>query len=209
MVDLASLAGRTAGMLLRPVPTVADHIRPLPPWTLVAREHAAPLLIASTIVWATLTWAFRDFFVANAVPIPDSISAMMVVALLRLAVQFAGLMVMAKIAALVAGNLGGRDDFTAAYTLTALSLTPSMLCNALSPIPLVGGVIWLTGFGYGVSIFYRAATIALDVPAENRGKHLALTLVVTFIAMLMLMAFTMPILAPFLGPLSAKGTLVR
>ena len=200
MVDLASLAGRTIGMVLQPLSTLEGHARPAPPIAVVAREHVLPLLIASTLVWAILTWSFRGYYVGQQVRIPDSVSAMAVIMVLRLAVQFFGLLAMARIAALVAGNMGGRDDFPAAYALTALSLTPAMLCNALSPIPLIGGLIWLAGLIYGLSIFYRAMTAIIAVPVENRGKHLALTLVITFIALLMLLAMMMPILGPLLGP---------
>ncbi|NNG05206.1 MAG: hypothetical protein HKM95_14070 [Inquilinus sp.] len=201
MVDLTSVVGRTAGMLLRPLPTLEAHSRPVPPWTVVAREHVLPLLVASALVWALLTWLFRAHFEALGIPMPDSLPTMMAVVALRVVFQFSGLLAMAKIAAMVAGNLGGRDDFPAAYTLVALSLTPSMVGNALSPIPMIGGVTWLGGLIYGLTIFYRAMTGVIGVPTESRGKHLAFTLVITVLAMLMVIALLAPLFGGLLGPL--------
>lgn len=198
MVDLATVAGRVYGMLFRPQATLAYHGQPAPPWRVVAREHALPLIVANAVVHGLLLWLFRPFFAEYGFVIPGGLE-LMVGAALRVAFQFAGLALMAGFAGFFAGALGGRNDFDAAYVLVALAMTPAFVTSAFAPIPGLGLVLWIAGFLYAMIILYRGAPSIIGVPPENRGKHLALTLASTLLAGFVAVLVLGPLMTGLLG----------
>lgn len=185
MVDFATTASRVYGMLIKPEATLAYNSRPVPPWRIVAMEHVLPVIAVSVAVHGFLLWAFQPVYEAayNAagrdVPGPG---AMVAGTLLRIVIQFTGLVVWAAVVGFFAGALGGRNDFNAAYVLVALALTPYLISAAFVPIPGIGMLLWIAGFFYAMVILYRGAPALVGVPSENRVKHLVLSLVSMLLA---------------------------
>lgn len=199
MIDTNAFVQRVRGMITDPAATMASDGRPAPPWGLVLREHALPLLVASALVFVVLSLAF-PLAPAPGVDgpgggVPDVAGALMLQAL-RIVMNIAMLAVMGAIVSFYAGMFGGTANFDAGFVLVVLSMTPLFVAEAVMPVPGLGLLISLAGFIYSLVILYKGLPIIMDVPAQNRGKHFFMTLVSTFfIAMLSGL-----ILGPYLIP---------
>lgn len=196
MIDLAAVTGRIRGMLFQPDATLASHIDPLPPWSVVAREHVLPLLIGSALVSAGLFLVLQPVLVTEADLLVPTIPQMMVQLVGRVAVNFVILAIMAAIAAMFAGMFGGHNDFNAGYALVALAMTPLFVGEALLPVPVLGLLVGMGGFVYSMVILYRGTVVALGLPPGNRGRHFALTVV----SMLLVSLLAGLALGPYLLP---------
>ncbi|MGP1394403.1 MAG: Yip1 family protein [Inquilinaceae bacterium] len=192
MVDVTGLAGRIQGMLVRPDATLLEHGRPVPPWPVVAREHAAPLIIASASVSFVLYWIFG--MPAVGVVEAPSLTEAVLGFVLRVVVNFAGLALMALVVRVFSAMFGGSPDFNASYVLVALAMTPYYVGEAVLPLPVVGGLLAFGGMIFSLIILYKGVPPLLRVPQENRSKHFALTLVSLFLATMVAAL----ILGPFL-----------
>lgn len=170
MIDLAALVARVRGMLVTPEQTLAEHVRPVPPWRVVAREHALPLIVASAIASGLLLVLFAPGTA------PFRPAATLFALAVAIGINFGALLLMAAVVSVLAGMFGGRQDFNAAFTLLALSMTPAYLAEAVTPVPALGLLAFLAGIVYAFRLFYRGLPIALDVPDEHRGKLLILTI---------------------------------
>jgi hypothetical protein len=180
-------------MVLRPEPTLLENGRPAPPWTVVLREHALPLLAASALVSFLLLLAFPPELPDEAVAESGLMALAMVI---RVAVNLLGLMLIAAVVAFYAGVFGGSSRFDASFVLVALAMTPHYLAAALFPLPALGVPLVLVGMGYSLLILYRGLPELLGVPPENRGKLFLLILL--SLGLLALMAGLL--LGPYLLP---------
>ena len=179
MVDIPTTASRIYGMVVDPQATLARNSQPVPPWHVVAKEHALPLIVSTALLHAALTWLLRPLYEIIArsagVPLPELGNPGILIAL-RTITQFAEIFVWALVIGFFARSLGGRSDFNAAYLLAALAMTPFIVASSLNPIPVFGTVLWLCGLVYAVIIMYRGVPALVGVPEENRAKHLALSI---------------------------------
>lgn len=175
MFDWTAFSTRVAGMVARPLQTLAEDGRAGPPWPIVARDHVLPLLVLTALVqFVLILFAFGPT-VEMGLPQPGLDDALLV-AVVRIVANLLGLSLMAGMVALYSGLFGGSRRYDDSYALLALSLTPVYLAEAVMPAPWIGLPIALAGFIYALVIFYRGLGLVLMVPAGNRVKHFALTL---------------------------------
>lgn len=193
MIDLSAALARMRGMITAPDATLADHVAPVPAWTVVAREHTVPLLVGSALVSILLLLLIPPAMEgAPALTLVDLASLVIV----RVVVNFVLLMVMAAVLAFFSGLFQGSTNFNAAYVLSALSMTPLYIGEAVLPIPLLGPLAALAGLIYSVVILYKGVPHALAVPQRARGRHFMLAMVSLFMIW-MLAGLT---LGPYLMP---------
>ena len=185
MVDIATTTGRIYGMVVDPEKTLAHNSQPVPPWQLVAKEHALPLIVATALLHTVLIWLLQPLYAVIAdsagATLPEAVNPIMTI-IVRMVTQFVGLIVWALVIGFFAGILGGRNDFNAAYVLVALALTPYVVAGSLTPIPVFGTILWLCGLVYALVIIYRGVPILVGVPEENRAKHLVLSIIAMVMA---------------------------
>ncbi len=194
MIDVAAFGRRVRGMIADPKTTLADHCDPLPPWSVVAREHVVPLIVATSLVSALLLIL---------VPPPGMEGSALPLALFqllaRLAVNVVALAVIAGLVALYSGMFGGRREFDAAWLLAALAFTPLYVAEAIWPLPAIGPIAGLAGLIYSLVILYQGGPIALDLPDKHRAAHFVLTLLSLFLVLIVAGLA----LGPFLLPANA------
>ena len=176
MIDFAALMMRTRGMIVDPEQTLARHVSPAPPWTVVAREHVVPLVVLSALISGVLLLLFAPMLAVNGPPSTDVFS-LIVQLILRIAVNILMLGVFAGVVKAFSGMFGGSTDFNASFALVGLAMTPLFVGEAIMPIPLLGVVAGLGGLIYALVLLYRGTTIALGLPQDNRAKHFLLSLV--------------------------------
>lgn len=193
MVDLATLVERVKGLLRDPIPVIESHSRPAPPWTVALTEHALPLMIGSSVASLVLTLVFSS-------EIADEIGLAALIGLVALsfAVEFVMLLVAGGAAAFVSGLAGGSKSFDSGFVLVALSMTPSWIAEAISPIPILGIPIAILGAIWALVLFFRGASAALGVAPERRIVVVLGTLGVVFLASIPIGLIVQPILSPIL-----------
>lgn len=200
VLDLAAVVGRVRGMLFEPDATLAAHGVPAPNWRIVVREHALPVLVLTSI-GAFLLLALL-LSVSN---IQTPIGLLVLFLAVRVAVNLAGLFIMAAVVRFYAGMFGATASFDAAFTLVALAMTPVYVAEMLGPgiqLLLSGPaavLLVLLAIGYALTILYRGTGMVLRVPQEQRGAHFGLTLV-TLVVLMMLLGL---LLGPYILPMPA------
>lgn len=196
MTDLSAALIRMRGMITTPDATLADHVSPVPRWTVVAREHTLPLLIGSALVSILLLFLIPPPSDAGpALTLVDLASLVIV----RVVVNFVLLMIMAAVLGLFSGLFQGSSDFSSAYVLSALAMTPLYLGEAVLPIPLLGPLAALAGLIYSVVILYKGVPRALGVPQRARGRHFMLAMVSLFLIWMLAGLLLGPYLMPEAG----------
>ena len=191
MIDFQNLTTRVIGMIRDPGATVAEHANPVPPWGVVSREHTVPVIalssLCATVLWVVFPPAAGSE--AATMPLGEALAFLVVRVLFSLVMVF----IMAATVAFYSGLVGGSRDFSAAFVLVTLSMTPLFVGDAFLPLPVVGALFALGALFYAFIILYRTAPTVIQIPKEHRGKHFVLVVLTTILAMmLVLIAF-----APF------------
>ena len=196
MTDLTAAVARMRGMLTTPEATLTDHLSPIPPWMVVAREHTLPLLVGSALVSILLLVLIPPPGGPGDGPSVVDITSLVVV---RIFVNFVLLMIMAGVLGFFAGLFQGSSNFNAAYVLTALSMTPLYLGEAVLPVPLLGPMAAMAGLVYSIIILYKGVPHALSVPQTARGRHFLMSMVLLFVIWVLSGLMLGPYLMPEAG----------
>lgn len=179
MVDMAALVARVRGMLVSPEQTLEAHVRPVPPWTVVAREHALPLIVGCGVASSLLVLVFPSETA------PLGLAQVLTGLVIGISMNFVGLMLIAWVVSRLSGMFGGRRDFAAGFTLMALSMTPAYLGEVVLPLPGIGFVGFIAGIVYAFVLYFRGIPIALGVLPDHRGKMLILTILAMMVMSMM------------------------
>jgi hypothetical protein len=163
-------------MLVAPDTTFVSDGRPAPRWIIVAREHALPLIVPTSIVYAVLLSIFPPSLPDGTVVEIDWLLAIVV----RSIGNFVGLLITAGIVRFFAGRLGGAASFDASFVLVALAMTPLFLAEAILPLPVLGVIVTLVGLVYSMVLLFRGLVPVLDVPPPNRGRVFGLSVLALF-----------------------------
>lgn len=195
MVDVAALIARTRGMIAQPEATLTEHADPLPPWQVVASQHALPIIIASAVISSLLFVMLAPALAPAGIEVPG-LDLVLVQLLLRVAINFLAIAVMAGVVMTFSGMFGGSRDFNAAFMLVALAMTPHYVAEAILPVPLIGPIVAIVGLVYSLVVLYRGVPIVLHLPPQNRGKHFFMSLLSLFLITLLAGLALGPLLLP-------------
>jgi len=179
-------------MVVDPDTTLAEHVQPVPPWVIVAREHAVPLIAGSAVVSTVLSLVFVPAAAGGLIEL-------VVLLVVRVAVNFGMVALMAALVALFAGMFGGANDFNRGFVLVTLAMTPLYVGEAVLPIPLLGTIAALGGLIYSMIILYRNIPLATGVPRTARGRHFFMTLASMFLILMIAGLALGPFLLPETG----------
>jgi hypothetical protein len=172
-IDLAK------GALLEPESTWEKYLPEAGDWQHTAIVLTAPLIVAAAIVAYVLglllsgmsAFGFRPTLIST---------------ILGIIGGGIGAAIVAFIFSACAKMFGGKDNFALGLAATTLAFVPGYLGRALSSLPWIG---WLLGIGltiYGLVLLWRIIPLYLEVPNEKRAPHYAVSLIASFIAMLVL-----------------------
>ena len=90
------------------------------------------------------------------------------------------------LSAYIASILGGKYDFTKGAMMMFLVSIPSLIGRIFSTTPYIGAIIVIATSIYSLVLLYRAPTILLDLPAENKTKAFILFFIVGIIVSILL-----------------------
>ncbi len=191
MVDVPVLVSRVRAIITNPKETFLEHMQPAPPWSVVAREHVLPLLIATGLLASILILAFPPIDPTMGAVAPD-LGTVAIVFLVRLAVSLLGLVALTVVVGVLAVLFDGQPRFNNAFTLVALAMTPVYLAEGIGPLPVIGPILAFGGLIYAMVLLYQGIPLALHVPDNKRVFHFILSLATMFVLMLVLVAAAFP-----------------
>ena len=203
MVNVSVLVSRVRGVMTNPMQTLAEHLQPVPPWSVVTREHVLPLLVITGLLASLLVVAFSPVAQVPGAPGID-LAALALGFVLRIIVNFVLILVLTVIVGVFAVLFDGRPKFNGAFALVALAMTPVFLAEAIGYIPLIGMILMLASLVYAMVILYRGVPMALQVPENKRVLHFIMTLATMFVMFIVVSAALLPYLinpmTPVQGP---------
>ncbi|MEM7442603.1 MAG: Yip1 family protein [Pseudomonadota bacterium] len=161
-MDFTAFKERVRGMMLKPDATFLSDGQPAPPWSIVAREHVLPLILASTVISGLMQLIFLQ---SSATPS----GTLLLVIILHFVRNVFLVFAMAYVATRLSAAWGGRSDLDAGFVLVGLATTPMFLAGAVAPLPGLGWIITIAGVVYTFVLVFRGAPICLGIPIERRG----------------------------------------
>lgn len=198
MVDVAVLVSRVRGVITNPKETLAEHMRPVPPWSVVTREHVLPLLVVSGLIASLIFLAFAPIGQTPGMPAPDLMEVLRGF-VLRIVINLIALVVVTVVIGVMAILFDGQPRFNGAFTLVALAMTPLYLTEAVAFLPLIGPILFVAGLVYSLMILYQGVPMALQVPDNKRVFHFVLTMATTVVLMVVITAALVPVIDPITG----------
>ena len=184
MVNINALGLRVIGMFREPEQTMREHVRPVPPFWIVLNQHVLPILVAGGVCMVVLLQLFPPIQEGEPVAVDLVNVAMQLV--LHVVGTLIGLAVMAGVSAFLSQMFGGSGNYDAAFTSLSLAWTPWFLAEAVLYLPLLGGLLGFASLIYSFVLMYRTTPIALNLPEEHRGKHLALFMLASLLLSMLL-----------------------
>ena len=90
------------------------------------------------------------------------------------------------LSAYIASILGGKYDFIKGAVMIFLVSIPSLIGRIFATIPYIGAIIVIVASIYSLVLLYRAPTVLLDLPTENKTKAFILFFIVGIIVSILL-----------------------
>jgi len=178
MFDLKKTIDLIKGGLLEPKATWQSYLAENRGWQDTATILTLPLIVASFIIAGILTLLFSGFYM-----VPRGGVGAWLLGLIMAVISIAAA---AFIFSYLAGVFKGRHDFNKGLAAISLAAVPAYVGNALSALPLVG---WLISLALGIVtlvFLYQIIPSYLEVPDDKRVLHYVVSLVATFVVMLVL-----------------------
>jgi len=99
-------------------------------------------------------------------------------AIVYFVVLFVSILVSAFIIDAFASSFGSQKNFGRSLQLIAYSVTPAMLLGVFNFIPVLGWLLYLVGFGYGVYIMYLGLGPIKQTPEDKKVVYLVVSILV-------------------------------
>ena len=198
MLDVSTFVARCRGMMSKPEATIRDHVQPVPPWTVVAREHLVPLIVLTAAVSTVLIRVFPPPFLVDH-PGALGLEVLLLQFVFKIFINLVAVVVVSGVVLFFAGVFGGRATFSAAFVMVALAATPYFLAEAVLPLPVIGGIAWVAGLVYALVLLYKAGPLALRLPWQNRGKHFAMSILSLLLIAMLAGTALVPVFEPMAG----------
>jgi len=99
-------------------------------------------------------------------------------AIVYFTVLFVSILLSAFIIDAFATSFGSQKNFGKSLQLVAYSVTPAMLLGALNFIPVLGWLLYLVGFGYGVYLMYLGLGPIKQTVEDKKVVYLVVSILV-------------------------------
>ncbi len=178
MFDLKKTLDLIKGGLLDPLTTWKAYHDEDRNWKETVVLLTGPLIVGSVVCAAFLSWAFRSFhmFAYGRGTVTGLLMGILFTAV--------GLIIVSFIFGYLAGRFGGEHNFNRAFSAVSLASIPGHLGTAIGGLPWIG---WLVSLVLGITsmvFLYRIIPLYLKVPDNRRVIHFVLSLLASFIVML-------------------------
>ena len=189
MLNPARTAELVSGALLKTEATWKDYLPEADDWQKTAFLLTVPLIVIAGVLSYIIGIVSADSSLFGIRPTIGYTLLTMVMSAIA-----AG--VVAFIVSALAGVFGGKASFARGLAATSLAFVPGYAGRALGGLPWIGTLLALGLFVYALILLWRIIPLYLDVPDSKRTPHYILTLVATFIAMIIISFAMRPIVAP-------------
>lgn len=181
MFDLKKTLALIQGGLLNPRETWQQYLAEGHDWKSTAILITVPLIVGSAIA-ATLLGAL---FGTGMFALGRGFFGVLFLGLLS---AFLAVVVAALVFSFLAGVFQGENNFDRGFAAISLAAIPGQLGNIIATIPWIGWLIGLALFVLGLVYLYQIIPSYLKVPDSKRILHYVVSLVVSFLAMMILFA---------------------
>ena len=96
------------------------------------------------------------------------------------------LVIFGWLSAYIASLLGGKYDLTKGVMMMFLVSIPSLIGKVFATTPYIGAMVVIVASIYSLVLLYKAPTILLDLPAENKTKAFILFFIVGIVVSIIL-----------------------
>ncbi len=182
-----------SGVLQDPQGTARAYRETQPPWQATLMQITLPAFVLSAVAGFVLSLLFHRSFMFG------GMAGSPVYFLISLAWSIGFLFLAAFIFDFFAGVFQGSRSYDSAYAALSLAAVPSLAGGVLSPLPWIGWLISLVAGIYSLVLLYRFIPVFLTVPEDKRAVHYVVSLVVAFIAEVIVAAVLAAAFAPSLS----------
>ena len=178
-IDIQKSLNLIKGALLAPEETWNKYKEEEHTWQETAIVLAVPAIVSSVLLTAIFGWVFSSYTLFGN-------NGGVVSTILSLIMAFVGIALAAYIFSYFAGVFKGKSDFSKAFAALSLTAVPGYIGNVLGTLPMVG-LLFSLGLGiYSLVLLYKIIPNYLEVPEEKRTIHFVVSLLSTFILMVIL-----------------------
>ncbi len=182
MLDLQKTVTLIKGGLLEPRATWEAYLAEGHPWKETVLLLTGPLIVGSAVLAALVRWLFGGYYVFS--PRYGGAAEL----LLALALGALGVTLASFVLSFLAGVFKGRTDFSRALAAVSLAAIPSYIGNVIGALPWIGWLVSIVLAILSLVFLYQIIPLYLEVPQDRRVPHYAASLVVMFLASLVLSA---------------------
>jgi len=179
MIDPNKSIAIIKGGLIEPVKTWESYLAENHTWQETVALITGPLIIASAIAAAILSWIFSSHYMFSGKP---GISGFLV----GIVAAFAGFFLAVFIFSFFAGVFKGKNDFNRGVAAVSLATIPTYVGSILGALPWIGGLLSLAMSIVGLVFLYKIIPSYLEVPQAKRVVHFVASLVTAFVAALLI-----------------------
>jgi len=165
------------------------------------KSVALPVVLITTLLATVviLIFGYRAPFI-NMVIYP-SLKDALIMFVSSIVLFFISIYIFGWIVAYIASLFGGKLDSTKGTIMLFLISIPSLVGKIFAAIPYIGLIITLVASIYSLVLLYKAPSIFLDLPQENKTKAFILFLLASFVISILLSALFGGLLQPTTTPL--------
>ncbi len=180
MIDLSRTIKLVIGALFDREATWQSYLPEADNWQKTALLLTGPLIIISAVI----------AYLLSLVTAGSSMFGMFHPTLLSTAFGIVtsaiGAGIVAFIFSALAGAFGGKSSFALGLAATTLAFVPGYLGQALAWLPWIGGLLALGLVIFALIQLWKIIPLYLEVPANKRGAHYAVSLIATIVVMMII-----------------------
>lgn len=162
--------------LLEPAKTWEAYKAENRDWQQTALLLTGPLVVGAAVLSAILSWMFRSQYLFSQRPGFFGMLLGLVFAVIALALA-------AFIFSYLAGVFQGKHDFNRGLVAISFAAIPGYLGSVIGTLPWIGLLLAFAASIVSLVYLYRIIPVYLEVPAEKRVPHFAVSLLATLVAM--------------------------
>lgn len=184
MTENPQLQQQAQGLINR---AQAIIMKPVETWPIIAKETDEPMQVFMRYVLplaaigpvAALIGGQVFGYGAFGFSYRPGFTGAITTAVLTYALALVGVWIIAFAANFLSPKFAGKDDFPAAFRLTAYSMTASWLAGIFGLIPALG-ILGLVGL-YSLYLFYKGAPTMMAVPEDKAVGYTAVTVLIALV----------------------------
>jgi len=178
MFDIKKTIDLIRGGLLEPRATWQSYLGENRGWQETAVLLTLPMIVVAFVLAGILSWIFGSMYMFGGGGIGFWIINMIMAAVTLAAAGF--------IFSYLAGVFKGRHDFNKGLAAVSLAAIPAYVGTVLGTLPWIGWIISLALGIVSLVFLYQIIPSYLEVPDDKRVLHYVVSLVATFIVMMVL-----------------------